>query len=130
MREYVSRLDWQNGNAKLIDLVQDTFTIGRAPYNDVCIPIPTISGEHAKVCSRGVVSCLVSCWHDRLFVDQVAVGLNCQLVKVEGGLRVTDLESTNGTFIEGDEITDAVLALGQQVVFGDPHLSSYTLVDE
>eukprot|EP00958_Prasinococcus_capsulatus_P009393 scaffold912_cov422-Prasinococcus_capsulatus_cf.AAC.13 len=114
-------------NECIVPSAQDTFTVGRAPYNDVCIPIPTISGEHAKVepLSSGSSS------SSKTKTPSCVISPSSQVAKVEGGLLLTDLESTNGTFIDGEEIgAQGVLSLGQQVTFGDPHLGSFTLVDE
>ena len=64
--------------------------IGRADYNDLVIPDESVSTTHAKLQRR------------------------------EGVWVLVDLDSTNGTFIDGDQIKgDAPLAPGATVRFGD-----------
>ena len=64
--------------------------IGRADYNDLVIPDESVSTSHAKLQRR------------------------------EGVWVLVDLDSTNGTFIDGDQIKgDAPLAPGATVRFGD-----------
>src|SRR6266508_573168 len=67
--------------------------IGRADYNDLVLPDESVSTTHAKLQRR------------------------------EGVWVLVDLDSTNGTFIDGDQITgEAPLAPGAKVRFGDVSL--------
>lgn len=75
---------------------------GREPGCDVVIDHPTISARHAR------------------------------LVRVRGGMVLEDLGSTNGTFLAGQRITRAQVALGADVrigdvllPWGDPHVASF-----
>eukprot|EP00475_Leptophrys_vorax_P016622 TRINITY_DN23095_c0_g1_i1.p1 TRINITY_DN23095_c0_g1~~TRINITY_DN23095_c0_g1_i1.p1 ORF type:complete len:225 (+),score=9.96 TRINITY_DN23095_c0_g1_i1:89-676(+) len=75
---------------------------GRA---DVVIPVPTVSGVHARVENRG------------------------------DALVVTDLDSTNGTFVDNAQVqpgNSVVAVAGSVVIFGDQHLACFkvTQVDE
>jgi pSer/pThr/pTyr-binding forkhead associated (FHA) protein len=64
--------------------------IGRADYNDIVLPDESVSTQHAKLQRR------------------------------EGVWVLVDLDSTNGTFVDGDQIKgDAPLAPGATVRFGD-----------
>src|SRR4029077_4992401 len=64
--------------------------IGRADYNDIVLPEESVSTTHAKLQRR------------------------------EGVWVLVDLDSTNGTFIDGDQIKgDTPLAPGATVRFGD-----------
>ncbi|MDX2191954.1 MAG: FHA domain-containing protein [Gemmatimonadales bacterium] len=64
--------------------------IGRADYNDLVLPDPSVSTSHAKLQRRGSAWVLV------------------------------DLESTNGTFVDGEKLTEeAALSPGATVRFGD-----------
>jgi len=64
--------------------------VGRADYNDLVIPDASVSTSHAKLQRR------------------------------EGVWMLVDLDSTNGTFVDGDKITgEAPLAPGAMVRFGD-----------
>jgi pSer/pThr/pTyr-binding forkhead associated (FHA) protein len=62
--------------------------IGRAPSNDIVIDHPTVSAQHAR------------------------------LAKSPSGYRIKDLESTNGTQINGVSIGDAQLKDGAEIRFG------------
>jgi tetratricopeptide (TPR) repeat protein len=62
--------------------------IGRASHNELAIPEPSMSREHAR------------------------------LSVVEGGFSLTDLGSGNGTFVDGKRIERARLQFGQEVSFG------------
>ena len=67
--------------------------IGRADYNDLVLPEESVSGTHAKLTRR------------------------------EGVWVLSDLGSTNGTFIDGERLTgDAPLTPGNVVRFGDVSL--------
>ncbi len=67
--------------------------IGRADYNDIVIPEPSVSTSHAKLQRR------------------------------EGVWVLVDLESTNGTFVDGERVQgDSPLAPGAVVRFGDVSL--------
>src|SRR5260370_365236 len=67
--------------------------VGRADYNDLVIPDPSVSTSHAKLQRR------------------------------EGVWVLVDLESTNGTFVDGERIKgDGPLAPGAMVRFGDVQL--------
>src|SRR5713226_861099 len=67
--------------------------IGRADYNDLVVPDPSISTSHAKLQRR------------------------------EGVWVLVDLDSTNGTFVDGERVKgEAPLAPGATVTFGDVQL--------
>jgi len=67
--------------------------IGRADYNDLVVPDPSVSTSHAKLQRR------------------------------EGVWVLVDLDSTNGTFVDGERVKgDAALAPGATVRFGDVQL--------
>ncbi|MBI4541406.1 MAG: FHA domain-containing protein [Gemmatimonadetes bacterium] len=67
--------------------------IGRAEYNDIVVPDDSVSSQHAKLTRR------------------------------EGIWILTDLESTNGTMVDGERITgDQPIAPGAFIRFGDVQL--------
>src|SRR5438445_2675352 len=67
--------------------------LGRADYNDIVLPDPSISTSHAKLQRR------------------------------EGVWMLVDLDSTNGTFVDGEQVKgDAPLAPGATVRLGDVQL--------
>jgi len=65
-----------------------TLVVGRAVNSDVPIYDPTISRQHAQISAE------------------------------DGGLRVKDLGSSNGTFLNGGRVTDVVAAPNDVVTFG------------
>src|SRR6266550_381047 len=69
------------------------FNIGRADYNDIVLPDPSVSTAHAKLQRR------------------------------EGVWLVVDLDSTNGTFVDGERVNgESPLAPGTLLRFGDIQL--------
>ena len=74
--------------------------VGRTEPADIIVAVPTVSGRHAML----------------------RVG--------DGGVTVTDLGSTNGTNVDGQELggmKSASLTVGSSLFFGDKHLASYRL---
>ncbi|XP_030522218.1 uncharacterized protein LOC115735230 [Rhodamnia argentea] len=81
------------------EIASDVVTVGRLPEKaDMVIPIATVSGLHARI------------------------------QKKEGSLLVTDLDSTNGTFIDDRKLRPGVAANvspGSCITFGDTHLAMF-----
>jgi adenylate cyclase len=65
-----------------------TFTVGRAIASDLPIQDPTVSRQHAELELAGA------------------------------GVRVRDLGSTNGTYLDGTRVTDALATPGSHIAFG------------
>src|SRR5437763_673288 len=84
-------------NAKLIELKLGANRVGRHPDNDFRIEHPTISSVH------------------------------CEIVLHADGVFLRDLESTNGTFVDGEKIREMPLAPGQTVRLGDVELLVETI---
>jgi adenylate cyclase len=76
------------GSPSLYLLEGRLYTVGRTAACDVVVQDPTVSRRHAE------------------------------LEQVDAGVRVRDLGSTNGTFLNGDRIFDAVAAPGARLDFG------------
>ncbi len=70
------------------ELKAERSTVGRLEDNNFQIPAPSISSHHCEILLKG----------------------NDVVVK--------DLDSTNGTFINGEQVTEVVLPVGQTVRFG------------
>ena len=70
------------------ELVRDIVMIGRAPLNHIVIDHPTVSAQHAV------------------------------LLRVSDSYSLKDLNSTNGTQINGNFVTDAELKDGDTIRFG------------
>lgn len=89
-----------------IVLKEGLFEIGRTSPADIVVPIPTVSTRHAVV---------------RVTDASGAAA---------GSVQVTDLGSTNGTFVDGKELKamEAVpLKVGGEVIFGDANLAAFRL---
>ncbi len=77
---------------QLIELKLGSNVIGRSPDSDFPLTHPTISTMH------------------------------CELVLNDSGVVLRDLESTNGTFVDGKRIREATLEPGQNLRLGDVDL--------
>lgn len=86
----------QGANGQIILLRLGVNRLGRSTDNDFAIEHPTISSSH------------------------------CQIVLGNDGLLLKDCQSTNGTFLDGVAVTEAILQAGQVVRLGDVEL----LVDD
>jgi pSer/pThr/pTyr-binding forkhead associated (FHA) protein len=91
-----------NGDViKEYELNKEIITIGRKPDNDIHIDSPAISGNHAKVLTI----------------------LNDSFIE--------DLNSTNGTFINGNKITKHALQNNEKIVIGKHELKYiHTNIDD
>lgn len=85
---------------KPIELKDGVYEVGRAEPADIVIQIPTVSSRHA-------------------------------LLRVENDkMSITDLNSTNGTVVNGQELTpmdNVEVAPGAEVIFGDMYLARFQL---
>ncbi len=71
---------------------RDIITIGRRSSNDVCVPNLSVSGKHARISIE------------------------------DGKARIEDLNSTNGTYINGRLIARQILQQGDEIIMGKIHL--------
>ncbi len=74
---------------RVVPLPQGSLTLGRSPSCGVAIPDDSVSGTH------------------------------CQIVASGESIVVKDLGSTNGTFLEGEPISEATVKPGQRLRFGN-----------
>jgi pSer/pThr/pTyr-binding forkhead associated (FHA) protein len=81
-------LNYQGVDLVTHELGRDIVFIGRAPSNHIVIDHPTVSAQHAL------------------------------LLRVRDSYWLKDLNSTNGTHINGDFVTDADLKDGDTIRFG------------
>ena len=86
----------EDGTTLVHKLESDVTAVGRHPDNDVVLTCPSSSGRHAVIKSD------------------------------EKGVFVQDLNSSNGTRVNGAEIEEALLKDGDRVGFGDVQAVFYT----
>ncbi|KAI9194064.1 hypothetical protein LWI28_002837 [Acer negundo] len=81
------------------EIASSVVTVGRLPEKaDMVIPVATVSGVHARIRKKG------------------------------GNLLVTDLDSTNGTFVDDKRLRPGVVTTvssGSCITFGDTHLAMF-----
>lgn len=73
---------------KDVQITKDRTTVGRRPYNDVVIDNLAVSGEHAAIVMSG------------------------------GEVSIEDLNSTNGTYVNGKSVKKQALKNGDQIEIG------------
>lgn len=78
----------KNGGTKAFPLPADVTIVGRRQECDLCVPLMVVSRKH------------------------------CEINHDQGILRVRDLGSRNGTFINGEKVTEAVLKPGDKLQVG------------
>src|SRR5450759_739388 len=78
-----------DGSPRVIPLTRERLTIGRHPTNTVVIDIATVSAEHAII------------------------------ENIDGAYRLTDRNSKNGTFVNGERIGVTMLHDGDIIRIGD-----------
>lgn len=79
-------------DGRVIDLNLGLNRVGRSSKNEIQIEHPSISARH------------------------------CEIVLTNDGVAVHDCESTNGTFVSGQRISQAKLSVGQSMHLGDVEL--------
>ena len=78
----------KNGSHKIFSLPRSVTVIGRRHSCDLCIPLNSVSRKH------------------------------CQLNREGEVLKIRDLESTNGTYLNGERINEAVVKAGDSIKIG------------
>jgi Nif-specific regulatory protein len=95
----------------LTDAAQEEISLGRDPSNGFCIPDKSVSRSH----------CLVR--KEKTPIEESADSSpSHEAVESTSGLErflLRDLESFNGTFVNGKPITETVLEHGDQITVGD-----------
>ncbi|MBA3385866.1 MAG: FHA domain-containing protein [Chthoniobacterales bacterium] len=80
---------WPGGPSSIThELKEELITIGRSPNNVIPINDPSVSGHHA------------------------------QLHQVGETFHLQDLDSTNGTRVNGEKVTSIALRVGDRIIFG------------
>jgi len=100
---------WPDGAAQILPLRKKTLTIGRHPTNDIVVPIPTVSSEHALI--------------EEHVIDPAGRGASSG----RRGHRVVDRGSRNGTFVNGRRASTVTLRDGDIIRIGDALGNSVSL---
>jgi tetratricopeptide (TPR) repeat protein len=77
-----------NGESQVVPIEAPRFTIGRGAENSLCVPTTVVSRSHAE------------------------------LIRVGANYLLRDLGSTNGSFVNGDRVTERMLNDGDTLRFG------------
>ena len=108
-------LDRQVPKPSSIALNSGVFEVGREIPADIVVPLPTVSGRHAML-QVGASLRLSS------KISWILETFDVLLIFAEGSsVRVTDLNSTNGTYIGGKQLEPMAameLVIGEEVTFG------------
>ena len=88
-------------------LTADEVSVGREATNLLCLNDPSISRRH----------CLIKRQSDHIDAGQVEA--THPSTKETGQFTITDLDSFNGTFVNGIPVKEHVLAHGDQIAMGD-----------
>lgn len=88
------------GTGRRIDISDGEATIGRASENDISLPDPILSRKHCRMTMEG------------------------------SRLTIEDLDSANGTFVNGHEIKSAILHNGDEFSIGDTVIRVGGLVEQ
>jgi pSer/pThr/pTyr-binding forkhead associated (FHA) protein len=78
----------KNGGTRTFELPQTVTVIGRQQHCDLCVPLEVVSRKHCEISQDGDV------------------------------LRVRDLNSRNGTLLNGKKVAEAVLSAGDKLQIG------------
>src|SRR3990172_295227 len=100
---------WPDGAAQILPLRKKTLTMGRNPKNDIVVPIPTVSSEHALI--------------EEHVIDPAGRGASSG----RRGHRVVDRGSRNGTFVNGRRASTVTLRDGDIIRIGDALGNSVSL---
>ena len=91
------RVQRPNEPPRTIGLTHEPFNIGRHPTNQLCLDAPTVSAEHARLEYR------------------------------DGAYQLIDRGSRNGTFVNGQRITDYTLHDGDRIQLGETETGGLTI---
>ncbi len=83
----------ETGETSSLTIAETTITIGRRRTNSLCLPHLSVSGHHA------------------------------QILHEKGCLIIEDLQSTNGTMVNGENISRQVLTHLDDIIIGSYHIS-------
>ncbi len=102
-----------------------TRAVGWRPTGQVGLQAVILSGNHkgTSVVLSGHTRIGKSSDNDIVLTDDTVSRHHCELLRAPDGVHVRDLESTNGTRVDGTRIREAVLGAGQVLKVGEVEIS-------
>jgi transcriptional regulator with GAF, ATPase, and Fis domain len=103
----------------------ETRAVGWRPTGQVGLQAVVLSGNHKghSVVLGGHTRIGKSSDNDIVLTDDTVSRHHCELLRAPDGIHVRDLESTNGTRVDGTRIREAVLGSGQVLKVGEVEIS-------
>jgi transcriptional regulator with GAF, ATPase, and Fis domain len=108
-------------DADLEATIQSAEPSGRSDLAAAPVSVIVLSGAQRGQSAplRGKVRVGKAPDNDLVVLDETVSRHHCEILRVSEGVRVRDLRSTNGTYVEHARITDAVTPVGSVVRVGD-----------
>ena len=107
------------------DAAIETRAVGWRPTGQLGLQAVILSGNHKghSVVLGGHTRIGKSSDNDVVLTDDTVSRHHCELLRAPDGIHVRDLESTNGTRVDGTRIREAVLGSGQVLKVGEVEIS-------
>ncbi len=107
------------------DAAIETRAVGWRPTGQLGLQAVILSGNHkgTSVVLGGHTRIGKSNDNDIVLTDDTVSRHHCELLRAPDGIHVRDLESTNGTRVDGTRIREAVLGSGQVLKVGEVEIS-------
>ena len=107
------------------DAAIETRAVGWRPTGQLGLQAVILSGNHKghSVVLGGHTRIGKSSDNDIVLTDDTVSRHHCELLRAPDGIHVRDLESTNGTRVDGTRIREAVLGSGQVLKVGEVEIS-------
>jgi transcriptional regulator with GAF, ATPase, and Fis domain len=107
------------------DVAIETRAVGWRPTGQLGLQAVVLSGNHKghSVVLGGHTRIGKSSDNDIVLTDDTVSRHHCELLRAPDGVHVRDLESTNGTRVDGTRIREAVLGSGQVLKVGEVEIS-------
>jgi transcriptional regulator with GAF, ATPase, and Fis domain len=121
----VDKPDSSAGGGGASDAAIETRAVGWRPTGQLGLQAVILSGNHKghSVVLAGHTRIGKSSDNDIVLTDDTVSRHHCELLRAPDGIHVRDLESTNGTRVDGTRIREAMLGSGQVLKVGEVEIS-------